>query len=182
VTAALETSDVWAVVAVRGSIAVATAAWAAAEYLRWRAPARFAAFRALWSSGVLLLIGHAIAVFHFIHGWSHAAALAHTARQTAAFTGFNWPWGLYINYGFIALWLLDCAWSWWDSDSYQRGSRTVGDWRLGVFLFMFVNGAVIFAPWPARVLGITAVMAVIWSRWTAVPNRPRFSAASRPSA
>jgi hypothetical protein len=167
----------WAIAAVRGSVAAATVAWAAAECLRWRAPARFTAARVLWSAGALLITVHAIAVFHFIHGWSHNAALAHTARQTALLAGLDWSWGLYVNYAFIALWLADCAWTWWDPSGYRRRSTAARDVLLVIFLFMFVNGAVVFAPWPARALGTLAVIAVVWSRWTGPAGRGRYISA-----
>jgi hypothetical protein len=83
--------------AVRGSIAAATIAWAAAEWLRWRQPARGHGARAFWTAGATLLVVHSLAVFHYIHGWSQDAALEHTARQTAALTGFDWGGGLCIN-------------------------------------------------------------------------------------
>ena len=165
-TPELDAHGAWAVVAVRGSIAAATIVWAAAEYLRWRVPSRFAAARALWSAGALLIVCHALAVFHFVHGWSHQEALSHTARQTALLTGLDWSWGLYVNYAFIALWAVDSAWSWWNPGAYQRQSTSARDALLAIFLFMFVNGGIVFAPWPARGIGIVAVASVIWSRWT----------------
>lgn len=163
--------DASGLVAVRGSVAAATALWAAAEWIRWRAPAHAVAARAVWSAGALFLTAHAIAVFHFIHAWSHTAALAHTAQQTATLTGLNWSWGLYVNYAFIALWLGDCAWWWLKPQAYARRSLAKRDTLLAVFLFMFFNGAVVFAPWPARGLGLLAVTAVIWSRTTATIAR-----------
>jgi hypothetical protein len=163
------TPDGWlAILGVRGSIAAAMLAWAAAEWLRWRVPSRAIAARRIWTAGAFLAVIHAVAVFHFIHGWSHEAALAHTARQTAALTGLDWSWGLYVNYAFIALWLVDAAWWWWDRQSYEQRNRHTNDALLAIFLFMFINGGVIFAPWPARGVGIAAIALVIWSRWTIV--------------
>jgi hypothetical protein len=161
-----------AIVAVRGSIAAATAAWAAAEYLRWQSPDRFAAGRTVWCAGALLLTVHALAVYHFVHGWSQAAALEHTARQTAALTGLDWSWGLYVNYGFIALWLGDCVLAWRDPARYRRRSMHTRNSVYAVFLFMFVNGAVVFAPWPARAVGLMAVAIAVWSRATARAAEP----------
>jgi hypothetical protein len=173
----VDTSGIWQVLAVRGSIAAATLAWATAECLRWRAPWRFAGARAAWSIGALLVVVHSVAVFHFIHQWNHDAALAHTAQQTSALTGLDWSWGLYVNYVFITLWIADCAWAWLDPVAYRQRSLTARDTLLAVFLFMFVNGAVIFAPWPSRALGIAAVAAVVWSRWTAQKAVARSAAA-----
>ena len=95
----------WADLAVRGSIAVATLSWASAEWLRLRQPSAGAMARAFWTLGAALTVVHTIAVFHYIHDWSQDAALAHTAQQTAVLTGLRWGGGLYVNYAFIALWV-----------------------------------------------------------------------------
>src|SRR5438876_3113025 len=48
---------------------------------------------------------HVACAFQFYHNWSHAAAYAETARQTAEFTGWKWGGGIYINYLFALVWL-----------------------------------------------------------------------------
>ena len=154
----------WAALAVRGSIAAATVAWAAAEWLRWRHPARGKMARAFWTAGAVLLVVHSLAVFHYIHRWSQDAALEHTARQTAALTGLAWGGGLYVNYAFVALWLLDALVWWRDPAAYERRTPVVRDTLLAIFLFMFVNAGIVFAHGPARWVGITAVGVVLCAR------------------
>ena len=117
----------WSDIAVRGSIAAATLAWAAAEWLRWRRPTRGLTARAIWTVGAGSIIVHAVAVFHYVHHWSHDAAIAHTARQTAALTGLDWGGGLYVNYAFIALWVGD-AMLWWSRSVDAMSARPVA-WR-----------------------------------------------------
>lgn len=154
----------WADIAVRGSIAVATFSWASAESLRLRQPSAGAIARTLWTVGAGLTVVHAVAVFHFVHGWSHDAALAHTAQQTAALTGLDWGGGLYVNYAFIALWIGDAA-LWWRAPSkYQRRSPFARDTLLAFFLFMFINAGIVFAHGPARLVGMIAVGLVLWAR------------------
>ena len=67
-------------VAVFGTIAGATLAWAVAEQLR---------SRLLWTIGAALAVTHSAAAFAVFHGWSHRAAAAATARQTADVTGVS---------------------------------------------------------------------------------------------
>jgi hypothetical protein len=153
----------WTDLAVRGSIAAATLSWAAAEWLRWRHPARMANARAAWTAGAVLLLGHALAVFHYVHHWSQDAALEHTARQTAALTGLHWGAGLYVNYAFLALWLLDAAAWWANPDAYARRSNRRRACLLAIFLFMFVNAGIVFAHGPARLVGLFAVGTVVWA-------------------
>jgi hypothetical protein len=154
----------WAELAVRGSIAGATASWALAEWLRWRHPSRDAGARGAWTAGAALMILHALAVFHYVHHWSQDAALEHTARQTAALTGVDWSGGLYVNYAFIALWVGDALLWWRDRAAYERRSIVFRDALLAIFLFMFVNGGIVFAQGPARLWGVAAVGVVSWAR------------------
>ena len=92
------------------------------------------------------------------------AAIAHTARQTAALTGLNWGGGLYVNYAFIALWVGDAMLWWRDRSSYERRSAAWRDALLAIFVFMFVNGGIVFAHGPARAVGLIAVGVVLWAR------------------
>ncbi len=154
----------WPDIAVRGSIAAATLAWAAAEWLRWRRPTRGLTARAIWTVGAGAIIVHAVAVFHYVHHWSHDAAIAHTARQTAALTGLNWGGGLYVNYAFIALWVGDAMLWWRDRSRYERRSIAWRDALLAIFVFMFVNGGIVFAHGPARAVGLIAVGVALWAR------------------
>jgi hypothetical protein len=158
----------WSDVAVRGSIDAAMLSWATAEWLRWRQPPHEAAGRVLWTAGALLTTVHVVAVFQYVHYWSHGAALADTARQTAQLTGMHWGGGLYVNYAFVTLWLADAAFWWLDRAAYARRSAVYRDGLLGLFVFMFVNGGIIFARGLARAIGVVAVGLVLWARYSAV--------------
>ena len=141
--------------------------YAAAEALWLRDRRRHYVLRgALWTAAATACAIHAVLAYHAYHGWSHASALRHTAEQTAAVTGLAWSGGLYVNYVFIALWLGDVAWLWASPRSYlARGAtldRAISLW----FLFMVVNGAIVFARGPARLVGIAAVVVVVWA-WAA---------------
>ena len=149
---------------VQATIALAIVAWSAAEWLKRRGPrtGRWAA-RAIWTAGALLLGLHTLAAFHFVHGWSHQAAAAETARQTAALTGFSWSGGLFVNYAFLAVWAADAAW-WWAAPASYRGRSSAIQTALFIFfIFMFVNGAIVFADGAMRVLGAAAVTVALWS-------------------
>jgi hypothetical protein len=146
---------------------VAMIFWAWAEVRRLRVPTGDRLARALSTAGILLALAHTAAAFHFVHGWSHARALADTARQTAALFGVDWAGGLYINYAFLALWCVDVG-SWWLAPVAHRSrSPLAQDVLLGVFVFMFLNGAVLFGRGPARVLGAAAIGIVLWTWYQA---------------
>jgi hypothetical protein len=148
-----------------GSIAGAIVAWAAAEW--WREePVRARDARAAWTCGAALMALHSVAAFLLLYDGSHATAVAATARQTAALMGIASGWGIYVNYAFNAVWLGDAAWWWIAPASYVTRPRVISTVRRAFFLFMFVNGAVIFADGWMRVLGGTAVTiaAIAWAR------------------
>ncbi|MEM8961717.1 MAG: hypothetical protein AAGD38_09575 [Acidobacteriota bacterium] len=118
--------------------------------------------RRVWSFGCLLFGLHVVSAFGVFYQWSHAFALAETARQTFEATGFESGSGLYLNYLFALLWLIETVWWWWRPVSYRRRSLGIFLAVQGFFLFMIVNGAVIFVDGPRRWLGVVVTtMAVI---------------------
>lgn len=160
--------------AIFGSIAGAIAAWAAGEW--WRGyPMRWREARMAWTCGATLMAVHSAAAFMLLYDGSHATAVAATARQTAALTGVESGAGIYINYAFLALWITDAAWWWIAPATYAARGRVIDASISGFFLFMFLNGAVIFADGWMRGLGATAATAVLVA-WVRGPAR---GAASR---
>jgi len=148
----------------RGTIWLSLAAWVVAEWRRGRGDAR--AGRSAWALGALAALAHAVAAFHFRHGWSHQAALAETARQTAAVTGLDWGGGLIVNYVFLGLWASDAAWWWMSAPTFARRPKALDRAVRGFVLFMFVNGAAVFVVGPLRAVGSLAAVAVVlaWYR------------------
>jgi hypothetical protein len=71
---------------------------------------------------------HSLIAFSVRYNWDHDAAVRATATQAAEIYGVAWRGSLYVNYVFLALWLL-AAWPW----------RHWG-WRVFV-LTMVVNSA-----------------------------------------
>ena len=73
-----------------------------------------------WIAGSLFSLIHMIAVFTYVHQWSHQLAVDDTARQTEAFLGVAVGIGVYFNYAFVAIWLIDACWLVLFSQSYWR--------------------------------------------------------------
>lgn len=107
--------------------------------------------------GALFAIAHALIAFHVRYGWDHEVAVSATATQAARLYGIAWSGSLYVNYVFLALWLV-AAWRWrhWV-------------WRAFV-LTMVVNGAILFARPAARPFGAVLVVVLLWAWWR--PGRP----------
>jgi len=146
-------------VAVFWTIAAATLAWAFGDACRLLRR-QLAVARLVWTAGAVAFVIHSVSAFVLLYDGSHGRALAETARQTAAMTGVDSGAGLYVNYLFLAIWIADCAW-WWTVDPGAGGRFSRLGWaRVGFFLFMFINGAVIFADGWMRTIGLVAVIAV----------------------
>jgi hypothetical protein len=140
-------------------------------------PRSFQLWRVAWSTACLLLIVHVLSAFHFEHGWSHAAALRHTAEQTAGVTGIDWGGGLYFNYAFLILWLADVA-VLWRSDSIQQSTGRQSNLRRITNLacvFTVVNATVVFGPswwiWPLALVGTLLFVVRQRVRTGPLPNK-----------
>jgi hypothetical protein len=122
--------------------------------------------RWIWTAGSLVYLLHVAAAFHFVHDWSHAAAWAQTAQQTAAVTGWYWGGGLWINYAFTLWWPLDVAWTW------RRGLHRLPRWYVAglhaVVGFLMFNATVVFGPawwrWAAGVIAAWAAVVAVARR------------------
>jgi hypothetical protein len=118
--------------------------------------------RLAWTAGCGVYLAHVLCAFGFIHHWSQAEAYAFVAAQTAAVTGLDWGGGLYVNYAFTLVWLVDVCWRW----TLRPPPRWLA-WSADAFLaFIVVNATVVFATGFSRWLGIVAcvLLAVIWFR------------------
>ncbi len=104
--------------------------------------------RATWTLGCALYLVHVAAAFQFVHHWSHDAAYRETARQTAALFGWNWGGGIYFNYLFTLIWIVDAAWWQRGLSAYRERPRYISIGVHVFFAFMFFN-AIVFAVYRA---------------------------------
>lgn len=141
-------------------LSVACWAWVIARRIRGNLTAREAW---IWVLGALLFVTHALAAFAAFYEWSQAVALRETARQTQEATGFDSGAGLWFNYAFGVLWLVDAAdWLKVGSDRYRRRPAA---WRWGVDLFMafmVFNGTVVFGQGPVVWLGVGLFLGLVF--------------------
>ena len=116
----------------------------------------------MWTLGAALCVLHMGIAFGVRHGWSHSAAVAETARQTAEVYGVAWGVGVYVNYLFASLWLAEAGWWRADPRAYLRRSRRI-TWLLrGFYFLILVNAALVFASPAGRVAGVPLVAALAW--------------------
>jgi hypothetical protein len=117
--------------------------------------------RPVWLLGCTCYVIHVVSAFGLHHNWSHTEALAYTASRTKSMFAVETGAGLWVNYMFSAVWIMEAAWSRrWNLTSTINQSR----WTLIVrmfFLFMIINGAIVFVDGPRRWLGIAGVTTLI---------------------
>jgi hypothetical protein len=123
------------------------------------------AARLAWTLACGAFLGHVAAAFVFYFDGSHAAALEHTARRTMEVVGFRFAPGLYVNYFFTVFWLADVAWWWLAPNSYRNRPWRVHALVHGFFVFMIVNGAIVFASGPIRPLATVAGLGLLAMAW-----------------
>jgi hypothetical protein len=118
------------------------------------------------SLGCAVFGAHVACAFQFYHQWSHAAAYADTARQTAELTGWKWGGGLYLNYLFALPWAGEVVWSWAHWAGYEVRPKWIMWPVRSFFWFMMFNGTVIFVHGPARWFGLAlcATLLICWWR------------------
>jgi hypothetical protein len=126
----------------------------------------------LWTLACAFFLAHVAAAFHFYHHWRHADAIQHTAERTEELVGWNFGGGLYFNYAFALIWVVDVVFLWWrrasipaqkSHSSNAPGSAIRSIWWC-FFLFMVVNGAIVFVTGPTRWLTSVALLllAMAW--------------------
>ena len=146
---------------VRGTMIIATLAWALGEALMRRSSASDRLARAIWTIGIALALTHVVLAFQLVYAWNHETAVTATVKQAVDRFGWGWRGGIYINYGFLTLWIVDVCWWWLAPRSHSTRSTRIENTRFVLFTFMFLNGAVVFASGVGRLVGIASVSIAI---------------------
>lgn len=118
--------------------------------------------RWFWTGGLIAYLAHVVCAFHFYHDWSHNAAYAATAEETEEGFGLHWGGGLYLNYLFSLVWVLDAVWWWINPERYRARSRPSRFAIHGFMVFMAFQAVVVFEAGVVRWVGIgCAVMLAV---------------------
>ena len=120
--------------------------------------------KSLWLIGSLLSLLHAIATMAYYHQFQHALAYEDTAHQTEQAIGIAVGFGIWLNYLFVLVWLLDALWMNGLTASYFARRLALNRLIYGFLGFIAFNGAIVFESGPVRWIGILAilVLVVIW--------------------
>lgn len=144
------------------------AATVAGRLLGFRGPR----IRFFWTVGCLLFLVHVAAAFHYVHNWSHQAAIQTTATETRQLLGVAFGEGLWFSYAFVLLWLADATWWWSSATSYLRRPRWLNLGLHGYLMFIAFNGAVIFEAGPTRLFGLLLTPGLLWLLFRQLRSKP----------
>lgn len=152
--------------AIRGTAWLATAGYFVGVFLLIKSRKKTRPLRLtkwIWAGACDIYFLHVFAAFHFQHHWSHAAALRHVAEQSQQLIGHPVGAGIWLNYFLLVVWALDAGWLFVDEVGYQKRNKII-NWAIhGFILFMFFNGAIVFAPDVVRWPSIAAIIFLGWA-------------------
>ena len=153
-----------------GTVRVALVLYVVALWLRLGGEPRQRWARNVWALGLAFYLAHVAAAFETVHGWSHADALAATARRSEEMFGIASGFGLWFNYLFTVVWAGDVVWWYAGAAGYRSRPRWVSVAFHAFLAFMFFNGAVVFASGFSRWFGLAATPLLLVS-WAAATRR-----------
>jgi hypothetical protein len=127
----------------------------------------------LWFTGAVLALCHSMGALVAYHHSSQAEALESTAEQTEELLGIRFGAGLYFNYLFVLVWILDALLRLAIPFKYLRIPSTYFYLVYGFLIFIAVNGAIVFKTGIVRGIGILclSVLALLWIRKWRRENR-----------
>lgn len=120
----------------------------------------------LWFLGALLAACHSLGALWTFHHGSQWEAFQSTAEQTEEMIGVRFGAGLYVNYLFVGVWLVDSIWRLGSARTYRKLPSIYHCLTQGFLLFIAFNGAVVFKSGAMRWIGIlcTAFLLLLWMR------------------
>lgn len=116
----------------------------------------------IWTAGALLLALHILVALGVRHGWSHGSAVLAVREQTRAFYGLDWGGGVWVNYLFVTVWLVESAWWFAAPRDYLTRSTAVIVLTRAFYILVLVNAAVVFAAPSRRPAGAVLTMVLLW--------------------
>ena len=114
----------------------------------------------IWTVGFCFFLVHLFFVFDAFHDWSHSAAVEFTAEETQRIVGIRRGEGVWVNYVFAVVWLLDCGRLWVGRSREGPRKRGVDLAVHTFFAVMMFSATVVFGP--AVYLGLAPLVACFW--------------------
>ncbi len=131
----------------------------------FRSRSQAVAERWLYAAGALLMLVHIVLAYGIFHRWSHAAALQHTAEQTEAVVGLSFAGGLYFNFVFVLVYLVDVVWRFRLREPDARQPRWLAITVDGFLLFIVAMSTIVFETGPVRHVACVGLLAIAVGQW-----------------
>lgn len=125
-----------------------------------------------WFSGAICALCHSIGALFAFHEGSHEAAFKSTAKQTEDMLGFSFGIGLYVNYLFVLIWLLDALFRFIKPDVYSKLGAYFHWTVYGFLSFIAINGTVVFKDGWIRWLTLAAIAGLV-AMWLLRPTQAK---------
>ena len=113
-----------------------------------------------WLIGALACVAHVIVAMGIGHCWSLGNAMRHTAMETRRVLRVELPWTVFVNFAFVALWLIDAV-----REFRRREVQPLGAVRHGIWLMMMLNGTVVFGPKYWTPIAVACAIAFAIVKW-----------------
>ena len=138
-------------------------------------------YRILWILGCVFALLHVFCAFQFVHYWDHQVAVQHTILETERVTGFKFEYGIYFNYLFLLVWIVDCVKLRNVRPQKTNSNRKAGEpeesgathsiWSRFVHIYMLliiISATIIFEDGPIRYISLItlALLALIFCFFT----------------
>jgi disulfide bond formation protein DsbB len=151
---AAESASVWAI---RIALLLMLVVLIAEAQGKWRT---HRAWASLWLAGAVLSLCHSLGSIATFHHGSQSDAIESTAQQTEDLLGFRFGAGLFFNYVFVVVWLIDGSCCVFMPERYRQLPRGIKTSITAFLVFIAFNGAIVFQQGWMRWLGMLGV--VIW--------------------
>ena len=119
----------------------------------------------LWLVGALLSLGHSLGSLATFHHGSQFMAMEATAQQTQELLGIRFGAGLFVNYAFDLVWLVDAMIRMISPAIYSKLPNTYRYCTNGFLIFMAINGAIVFQSGWIRAIGLVCIGLLLLLSW-----------------
>lgn len=162
-TAAVATAETWGEYGALWAIRLALLLMFVAYVQQLRGASEVATHvRILWLAGAIGALLHSVGALLSFHDGSHEAAFSSTAKQTEELLGVAVGAGLYVNYGFVLVWMGDALFRIAKPVKYLTMPNWYRSLVHGFLLFIAFNGTVVFKDGWIRWLGLTGGACLVW--------------------
>ncbi len=119
----------------------------------------------MWLVGALLSLCHSLGSLATFHQGSQSKAFEATAQQTEELLGVGFGAGLFVNYAFVTVWLIDAFFRILLPSIYNQLPKVYRYCTNGFLIFIAINGAIVFQSGWVRGMGLACLTMLLLLSW-----------------